>query len=158
MNDAKWFLQQIKKLDVFIESRLEDLARVKSLSVKVTATLDVNAMPGSGNHDKIGSAVEKIIAMEQEITKAIDTYIDKKRDIAEILDRLQDPDHRRVLQLRYFGIWNPEENTVHYPSWEEIAEKMHYSRQWVCKLHGHALQNLDKILKEASLVDRSLRS
>jgi DNA-directed RNA polymerase specialized sigma subunit len=128
--DAKAFLMKIELLDAHINNRINDLHELKSLVTKITATISQVSVSGSGNHDKIGDSVAKIVDLQDEINQKIDKYVDLKREVSALLEQIQDPDQVKVLHKRYFE----------YKPWEQIACEMNYSYRNVCYIHGKALQ------------------
>lgn len=139
MIDAKAYLQCVKLYDTSIESKLREIEHLKEMITKITATLKQDAAFGAGgNHDKIGDAIAKIVDLQNEINQAVDEYVDLKRKAEAAICQIQDADHAAILRKRYFE----------YKTWETIACEMNYTYQWVCKLHGRALQSLSGVLKK----------
>lgn len=146
MMGAKEYLEQVKLIDMHINNKQDDMERLMALVTKVTSTWKGDVVSGGGNQDKLGDAVARIVDLQNEVNQAIDAYVDKKREICSVLDQIKDPDHLRVLHLRYFGIYNKRTQEVYYPTWEEIACAMHMSYRNVCYIHGRALQAVGKLL------------
>lgn len=137
MDSPKKFLQQIRLYDSHISTKLEDLQHLKEMVTKITPTLKDNVVSGGGNQDKLGDAIAKIVDLEAEIDRDIDRYVEAKQEISATLDKLIDPDQLQVLHMRY----------VQNKTWEQIACDMGFSYRWVCTIHGRALQQIEKILK-----------
>lgn len=136
--DAKTYLNQIRVLDVHINNKLEELARMKALSTKVTTYLKpVPASGGGGGQDKLGDVVSKIIDLESEINEAIDRFVDKKREVSGLVERITDPDELKVIYKRYF-----QNETL-----EQVACEMNYTYRNVCYIHGRALSSVETLLK-----------
>jgi DNA-directed RNA polymerase specialized sigma subunit len=138
MRDAKSYLRKIKLLDAHIDNKLNDLATLRTMVTKITATITPVAVSGSGNQDKLGDAVAKIVDLQDEINRDIDRYIDAKREVSAVLEKLQDPDHVKVLHKRY----------IEYKPWEQIACEMHCTYRNVCYIHGKALQEVGALLED----------
>lgn len=136
MGDAKAYLRKIELFDANINNRISDLQELKSLVTKITATISPVCVSGSGNQDRLGDAVAKIVDMQDEINLKIDKYIALKKEISELLEQIQDSDQVKVLHKRYFE----------YKAWEEIACEMNYSYRNVCYIHGKALQTVGALL------------
>lgn len=136
-NEAQEYLLQVQKLDSSIDSRLEQVAHLKAMTTKITTTLKQDVVSGSGNQDKIGDAIAKIIDLENEINGDIDAYVDKKREICRVIESVKDPDQMVVLQKRY----------LLYEPWEQIALEMHCTYRNVCYIHGRALQTVAELMK-----------
>ena len=136
---VKELLGQIKRLDVRINNKLEEMANLKALAYKVTTTLRQDAaFGGGGNGDKVGDAVAKIIELENSINDDIDELVDKKREISAIIERVQNVDQYDVLHQHYFL----------HKSLEKIAQERFMSYRNVCYIHGRALQTVATILED----------
>ena len=135
---AKKYLQQIKRCDTKIDSGVEELTRLKALATRVTAALSGEVVSRTRQNDTMADAVARIIKLQQEIDKEVDRYIELKREVAERLSRLENPVYYQVLHSRY----------ILYKTWEQIACDMDYSYQWVCELHGRALQEFGKLMEK----------
>lgn len=140
---AKAYLQRVKSADAKINNKLEELERLESLATKVTASLNGDVVSGTRNPDKMTDAVARIIELQEEINQSVDEYINIKKEVNAELLKLEKPNHYRVLHSRY----------ILYKTWERIACDMNCSYQWVCKLHGFALVELEKILIEEGLAN-----
>lgn len=143
-NEAQEYLLQVKRLDANIDSKLEQAAHLKAMTLKITTTLKQDVVSGSGNQDKIGDAIAKIIDLEEEVNRDIDAYVDKKREICKVIEAVKDPDQMAVLQKRY----------LLYESWEQIALEMYCTYRNVCYIHGRALQAVTEIMKEGKANDQ----
>lgn len=137
MCKAKTYLRKIELADAHINNRLSDLHALRSMATKITATISPVSVSGSGGQDKLGSAVAKIVDLQNEINAEIDRFVDLKRKVGAILDCLEDPDHVKVLHKRYFE----------YKPWEQIACEMNYSYRNTCYIHGKALQAVEELLE-----------
>lgn len=136
--DAKQYLNQVRMYDVHINNKLEELAQMKALATKVTTYLrPVPVSGGSGGQDKLGNVVSKIIDLEAEINGAIDRFVDKKREVSELVGGVTDPDELEVIYKRYF-----QNETL-----EQVACEMGYTYRNVCYIHGRALRSVEALLK-----------
>lgn len=137
MGDAKEFLQQIKLHDARIDRNLEELDNLRAMTTKITATWKDDVVSGTGNQDKLGAAVAKIVDLQAEIDKDIDAYIDMKRKVWDLLNGIKNPEQLQILYKRYFK----------YEHWEQIACEMNMTYRNVCYIHGRALQAVSELLK-----------
>ena len=129
---AKDYLSQVRFIDSLVDSKLEQLARLKETATK--ATMTISDMPRSDSPDlqSMESTIVKMIEMEREINADIDRLVDLKREAQGIIDQLPDMDQRLILELRYFG----------FKRWPEITEELGYSEATIYRLHGVALKNI----------------
>lgn len=136
---AKEYLQQVRLYDAHISNRMEELSRLKDLVYHITPSLRGDTVCGGGSKDRLGNTVAKIIDLEAEINRAVDAYIDKKREISKTIDQITNPDQVQVLHKRYFE----------YMTWEQIACDMHMTYRNVCYIHGRALQAVAEVVGQA---------
>lgn len=125
---AKEYLSQYQKLNVRINAKLEQLERLRELSTKVSPSSGSGA-PG-GVSDRVGAIVAKICDEEKKINEMIDRLINLKSEIEHTIAAVPDETYRTLLELRY----------INGKTFEQIAVEMYYTYQWVCVLHGRALQ------------------
>lgn len=144
-NSAKRYLQQIRRLDTKINRDIEELHRLKAMTTKITPTLKPDAVSGGGTQDKLAEAMSKIIDFEEEINREIDCFVDARKAVTATIDKVEDARLHTVLNMRY----------VQFKTWEQIACYMGRSYQWVCKLHGTALQVVEKIIENSGENDVS---
>lgn len=138
MIDAKEYLQQVELLDARINNKLQELTRLKELTRQITATLKEDVVARSGNQDKLGETIAKIVDLENEINEAVDVYVDKRREIGALIDTIDAADQVTVLHKLYFE----------FKSWPDIAKEMYMSERNAQYIHGRALVSVRKLLKE----------
>ena len=135
---AKEFLQQVRRCDIHINSLLEEKAQMEALALKVTSAWGGEHVSGSGNQDKLGDTVAKIIDLERKIDSAVDRFVDKKADVRAVIEKVKDPAHLELLLKIY----------IHYETLEKVACEMGYTYRNACYIHGRALQTVEAILAE----------
>ena len=126
------YLSRCIPLSGRINRMLEEQYRWKCLAMKVTQNF--SPTPGGGES---GSAIErpmdKVDELERKITQAIDELADIRMEIEDVLGQLEDDTLRELMEHRYIdGL-----------TWEQVAEKMHYSWRHTCRLHGEALAKIN---------------
>ncbi len=132
--EAKEYLQQAYKLNELIESDIQELDRLRSLT-NVALSPQISDIPHSKNWNLEAPFVKyvgRIIEMEQKINSEIDRYIVLKNEIRTTISQLENNDEKLLLRYRY----------ILFLTWEEIAEKMNVSMRTVHRLHSNALKNL----------------
>ena len=136
---AKDYLKAIGALNAKIDMNLQHIGdlREKMMTVGSPGNLDATKVQSSSK----GSAVYEDLIMliddaEREANRTIDEYIDLKQEAIGYVSQLEDKDQIDILRLRYF-----EEKTF-----EEIAYLISISWRHTVRVHGFALNNLQKIL------------
>lgn len=141
MTEAQEYLMQIRKCDSLINRKLAKKAALYDMITRTTPVMKSDVVTGGGNQDRIADAIAKMIDLEKEINSDIDHYVDLQRDVEKLLDRVAEKNarHHELLHRRY----------ISYESFDHIAAEMGYAAtRGATKLHGRALQTLQKILDE----------
>lgn len=136
---AKEYLSQAKYLDVRINAKINQLSSLNDLATKATST--ISDMPKSMNSatSSLENTVVKIITLQTEINKDIDSLVDLKREIAAVINKVEDVRLRLILEKRYLS----------YEKWEMIAVDMQTEIRTIYREHGYALEEVEKILNSA---------
>lgn len=132
---AKEYLMQVVRADRMIDNKLHEIEELRRMAISVTSVLKDDVVSGGGTGDKVGTMVSKIIDMEYELDREIDKLVDLKREVMSVIDQLE-PTKCEILYKRY----------LQKKTWEKIAVETGFSYVWVCKLHGRALQDVERIL------------
>lgn len=136
MNDdrrrARAYLSQAYRLNQRIDGKLLQLSQLKDMAVHVTTTINDMKVQSSPNLQKMESTVLKIIEQEKNLNDEIDRLVDLKSEIKKVIEAVESPEQRFLLEERYLC----------YRSWEKIAAEMDYGIDNVFKLHQKALQNI----------------
>lgn len=115
-----------------IDRLLEEQYRWKCLAMKVTPNLSLTPGGGEGG-SPIERPMEKVEELEEKIKQAVGELIEIRKEIETVLGQLEDENLRRLMEYRYIdGL-----------TWEQVAEKMHYSWRHTCRLHGEALAKIN---------------
>lgn len=134
----KEFLNQYLNAEKEIGIKLDQIARLGELSTKTTQTLTPDRVKGN-SENRLESSVSKIVDIEREIGASLDKLERTRLQVESVINSVPNVNQRNVLRLRY----------ISGKTWEQIAVDLDFSYQWVCELHGRALQNISPI------VDRS---
>ena len=133
---TKEYLKQAFTLEADISSMLKELESIESNATKVTSVLNPNRVEQSTGmfNNRQEDAVVKMIDYKNEINKKIDDLVDLKHDILKLISKVEKPEYRTLLTLRYINLM----------TFEEIAVQMNYSWRHTIRLHGEALKTIDK--------------
>ena len=135
--NAKEYMGRIRDFDRSINRKLDRALALKALALKVTPTLkDAGAM-GGGNQDKLQSAMDKYIDLNNEIDMDVDKLVAMQDEAYALLGQIRNQKYYKVLELHY----------LKYQTFEQIGVAMDCSRRWAEKLHGRALEVFDRVLK-----------
>ena len=126
------YLSRYRRLNQRIDRLLEEQSRWRERALKITPVL--SQVPGGGESGSpIERPMDKVDELERKITQAIDELADIRMEIEAVLGQLEDDTLRELMEYRYIdGL-----------TWEQVAEKMHYSWRHTCRLHGEALAKIN---------------
>lgn len=132
---AKAYLSQPYWIDRKIDRLQEEIDRLRAKLLRATAQL--TGMPhGSATTDWTEADVA-ILGMEAELNAQIAELCRIKREVFEVIDRVESAQLREILEMRYRN----------YYSLRRIAKEAHYSEDYVRHLHTDALDAVRTILK-----------
>lgn len=132
---AKEYLSQLRRYDRMIESKKAEIERIRlSLEYK-SVSYDGQRVQGGGASRE--DMICKMLDFERDMEDQVRELIELKKEIMAQIDKLDQAEYIQLLYLRY----------LEFKTWEEISVKMNFSYRYVLKLHGRALQELEKKLK-----------
>ena len=131
---TKQYLNQIARINRMINNKLAEIYQLKTMVCSISVSANEDKVQSSSDKDKLGSAVAKIVDLENEINKAIDIYVDKTEQIVSQIDSIKDIMEYQVLFSRY----------IEHKTFEQIAEDNDYSVRQILRIHGNALVEFEK--------------
>lgn len=138
--NAKEALKQIKVINNQIEikkAELEDIyEKMRGISGK---GFEPSYNTGTKNKSSQEMYINKYLEYKEELNADIEKLINVKREMLNAVNKMDNADCIDVIYKRYFQ----------FKKWEEIAAEKNYTYQGICKIHGRALNKLDKILNES---------
>jgi len=131
--NPKEYLRQLRRLEVCIEQRQEELNRLRELigSHAIDYGERVQTSPSA---DSIPNEVIRRAELEADISRKIERFLQLKHKIINEIQSLDNAMYVSILYKRY----------VEYKSLEEIAVEMNYSYIHIKRLHGYALLEFKK--------------
>ena len=135
---AKEYLGQAYRLDQRINSKLQQVESLRSLTRKVTASYDGETVFHTRNVTSLEDTIFRLMEAEEELNRQIDALVALKMDISRTINRVRNENLRLILEKRYLC----------FLQWDQIAAEMHYSRRWVLKRHARAVEVVDKLMAE----------
>ena len=135
---AKEYLSQAYYLELQVQSKLEQLERLKSLAARVNASYDAPVVKHTRNTSSLEDTVIKITEAEEDLNRKIDNLVSKKLEINQVIDQVENEIYRLVLEKRYLS----------FLQWETIAKDLRITRRWLQESHKAALREVEKILEK----------
>lgn len=135
---AKEYLMQYRIAVNKIRRKQEQIEKLRA--DLLPSGISYDGMPGAGGGNRTAADIfAKIEELERELMDEQDKASAKADEIIAVIEQVEDERYRSILHDRYIA-------GLH---WDRIADKMHYSYRHVTKLHGKALLEISKILKDA---------
>lgn len=132
---AKQELNEYRENIKYIEGKLDDTEETTSKLEKVTALWSqTKTNSSSDSPDKFGDMISKLEELKIDLTEKMQKLLFKKFKIDDKIESIEQP-YRNVLFYRYSMGKN----------WNEVADKLGYTRDYACELHGEALYLYSKI-------------
>lgn len=135
--NAKEYLNQAYRLDQRINSKLEQVAALRSLTQKITVSYEGEAVSRTRNVSSMEDTIIRLMEAENELNAAIDALVDLKQNVYATIQKVEKPEYQFLLEMRYLC----------FKTWAEIADQMHLEEHYVFRVHGQALRDVEKILQ-----------
>lgn len=133
---AKEYLMQVRNLESKMKILKEEIDTLREMVVSTGAIQQGERVLSSGTQDKMAETICKINEKECEWNDLMREFALARANVIINIQKLNNPEYEQILYKRY----------CQSKKWKEIALEMNYTYQWVCKLHGRALLELDKVL------------
>jgi len=124
----KEYLLQYRELNDRINTQLEEIETWKAFATKITSAY--SDMPkGCNSVDRIQLAIERIVLLEAELDKSIDSFVDLKTEIYNKINSIKDYKLSSVLKKIY----------IDNMSFKDLAKKSGYCSKQISRLHKKAI-------------------
>lgn len=129
----KEYLRQAYRLDQKIGSDIEEVSRLREMSVSISSPALGEKVQTSRSPDPpFVRCVEKIMALEEKINGEIGILISLKEQMRQVIGAVADTDEQMVLRYRY----------IHNLTWEQIGNEMNADARTIRRWHGAALAHV----------------
>lgn len=138
--ETKEWLSQPRKIDLLIRNKLIEKQQWRDLALGITANMEGERVQSSGSQQKMADAIVKCIDMEAEIDRLVDRFIDKKKEVVQVIEQVESPIEYDVLHRIY----------IQYHTLQDVAD--HYGKEygWATTTHGRALKSVQEIRERRS--------
>lgn len=109
------------------------LSQAKQTDRRIEALLERRRRCGELANCRTPGRAPALDALQRELDERIEAYAALVGDIERRIDGVKNPQYRDLLRYRYLNGW----------SWQKIAGRMSYSRDWLMRLHVRALDAVD---------------
>lgn len=137
---TKAYLRRARTLDIRITALQETRDRLWKMALSASAPTYGTWTPrGSEISNPTESRYLRVAALDDRINAEIDKLVDTKVEILDAIAKVNDDTLQTLLTLYYIEC---------VPTWEDVADRMHYSHAHVTKtLHPAALCAISCVLK-----------
>lgn len=136
---AKEYLNQAYRLNELIASNFRQIERLKSnLTNIVMGSFDGKVQGGIPTGFSV--TCDKIFDLKKEIEEDSNRMASLLSEIRATIGKVSSADEKLLLSLRY----------LEFESWEEISGRMGYAERHALRIHGNALESVEKILKDVT--------
>lgn len=132
--DASEYLHQAYRLDERIDLDMQELERLREMSVSISSPKFGERVDGTRNIDDASfvRCLEKISDLEDVIKAEVSLLVDLKKEIRVTIGSVTDANEQLVLRYRYLNAM----------TWPEIAGSMHANNSTVRRWHASALEHI----------------
>lgn len=137
--NAKEYLLQYKSIDARVRILQSEIEALRTEAEGMSINLD--GMPKSqGTNDKTARIAILLAECETALTEELSKAWKMRIEMVEMLGKLQSK-HQQLLYARY----------IRLQTWEHIAVDMDITWRHCYRLHGSALVELEKVLKQGKM-------
>ena len=123
MQDPKEYLNQIRYTNQEIQSRVEERNELRQAVMIKTSSFQTDKVQESGTTN-FDDKYMKFIEVSEDINEQVDKIFDLRLRVSNEIDRLEKPEHRIILRMRYINL----------KTFEEIAVSMCYDIRQIHKI------------------------
>ncbi|MBR3333549.1 MAG: hypothetical protein IKG23_04605 [Clostridia bacterium] len=143
--NAEEFLSQAYRIDLQIQSKVDQLDRLRACAYGSGIRYGDVKVQTSGPPNHVEDSVLKIMEEERALNEEIDRLVDIKRQIREVISRVQDVTYRLLLEKR----------CLLFETWRKIGIDMNLSERWAQIIYREAVEVVDEILSGLESSDDS---
>lgn len=133
---AKEYLRQYINAKNRFKSISDEMIEIRSEATRITPVIS-DIPSGSHVNDKIALSVEKLDECAKKLEEEAKRMQKAMDDVQNVINSVSNPTYRQVLTYRYINGY----------TWEKIAVLMYFSYQWVCMIHGRALNEAKQLIE-----------
>ena len=130
--DVRMMLRDVRHCQLRTLTLCARAEKYREMAMQATGRTDAIRVSGTGERSKVEKYILELWDVHNELQQEIARLMKKSREAEMLIQTLADDRHRAVLELRYLCAM----------TWEEIAQKTHFTVRWAHKLHKEALDTL----------------
>lgn len=134
---AKAYLEQINKLNLMINNKLQEIYELRTIATRVTVSMESERVKSSPTNI-LENSIAKIVDKQWEVEKLVDELIEKRCKIIQQVDQIENQRFYSILTYKY----------VQCLTIKEIQGKMNLQERQVKNLHQDALCEFERLYGE----------
>ena len=138
----KEYFRQIRREQLEILHLAEMIKHEELTLLPKAVTYDKDKVQVSPE-DILARSAAEIVEMQEELGRSILILKRKKARAESMIIQLESSDEREV--MRYYYLDSLDGRLL---KWDDVATKMHREKRQIFRIHGNALNNLSKVLKD----------
>lgn len=135
---GKEHLEQLIEKDNTIRRKRQRLETLRSVAMNLSVEYKDEAVQRTREMHPLEKIMAKIIDLEREIDDDVNSLVDLKAEVWELLDRLTDERYKQLLWLKY----------AERKTWKEIGIALEYTDRYAKMLQPRALQSFEQIFQK----------
>lgn len=132
---AKEYLKEIARIEKMIENKKEDMERWRDIALNITGNYSGERVQGSGNQQKMATAVINRVDLQREIEGHIVSLYRKRQEIIGVLEQLPLQDYDLLYKIYVNG-----------ETLNDMAGERGCSYSNITTLHGMALKKVQRLI------------
>lgn len=132
---AKEYLKEIARIEKMIENKKEEMERWRDIALNITGNYAGERVQGSGNQQKMATAVINCVDLQREIEGHIVTLYRKRQEIIGVLEQLPLQDYDLLYKIYVNG-----------ETLNDMAGERGCSYSNIATLHGMALKKVQRLI------------
>ena len=130
--DARMMLRDVRHCQLRTQTLCARAEKYREMAMQATGRTDAIRVSGTGERSKVEKYILELWDVHNELQEEISRLMKKSREAEKRIQSLEDDRYRAVLELRYLCAM----------TWEDIAEKLHFTVRWTHKLQKEAVDKL----------------
>ena len=130
--DVRMMLREVRHCQLRTLTLCARAEKYREMAMQATGRTDAIRVSGTGERSKVEKYILELWDVHNELQQEIARLMEKSREAEKLIQTLEDDRYRAVLELRYLCAM----------TWEELADKLHFTVRWAHKLHKEAVEAL----------------
>ena len=131
---TKYYLKQLEGLEFKIENKKRELTELKIMAEGTGGFSNEEKVQSSTKGDALENKVIRFVDLENEINDELYKLATKRHDIINMINKLDNPMHIKILYMRY----------IEHKNLKIIAHELSLEYGYIRKMHGYALEEFRK--------------